>query len=211
MAISRTNQYVRKAVRRELPLRELAAAFAFVVCNAVCASWLIGPAYIAHSFALLLPARPVTVRGAWVCVCVCVYCTHCCCAAPLSSAPSLLSASLAPPPCKHIAFHPCSTPAPPQVWEALFAVLVNDSLLRFAGLLPKLLLVTAHQALPSSGACSAGRGYCSCSSCCGGARQPSAGISRDAASKSARSQARMLTLLEYVIMLYRIALPAPLW
>jgi hypothetical protein len=65
-------------------------------------------------------------------------------------------------------------------------VLVADSLIRFCGLAPKLLIVVVLQS-------------------CSGIKLGSGG------SKHVRRQARLLTLLEYLIMGYRALVPIPVW
>eukprot|EP00775_Hariotina_reticulata_P004404 gene4404-4657_t len=78
-------------------------------------------------------------------------------------------------------------PTPPvTVWQATFMVLVADSLIRFCGLAPKLLIVVLLQS-------------CSGFKLGGGA------------SKHVRRQARLLTLLEYLLMGYRALVPIPVW
>ena len=60
-------------------------------------------------------------------------------------------------------------------------VVVADSLVRFCSLVPKLLVVAAVQA------------------------------GRDASSRAQRRQARLLTLVEYVVAGYRALVPIPVW
>jgi hypothetical protein len=68
-------------------------------------------------------------------------------------------------------------------------VLVTDSLVRFCGLAPKLLLVAAAQSWWKSGS--------------------SSSSSRN--SRMKRRQARLLTLVEYVLTVYRALVPIPVW
>ncbi|WIA13637.1 hypothetical protein OEZ86_006897 [Tetradesmus obliquus] len=77
--------------------------------------------------------------------------------------------------------------APISVWQAAFLVLVADSLVRFCGLAPKLLLVAAVQSWWRGGSSSGG------------------------SSRSSRRQARLLTLVEYVLAVYRALVPIPVW
>eukprot|EP00879_Flechtneria_rotunda_P030455 GHRR01033089.1.p1 GENE.GHRR01033089.1~~GHRR01033089.1.p1 ORF type:complete len:196 (+),score=52.23 GHRR01033089.1:829-1416(+) len=75
-------------------------------------------------------------------------------------------------------------PSPPiTVWQAVFMVLVADSVVRFCCLAPKLLVVAAMQ---SWGGSSHG-------------------------SRNVRRQARLLTLLEYLSGVYRAVVPIPVW
>jgi hypothetical protein len=69
-------------------------------------------------------------------------------------------------------------------------VLVTDSLVRFCGLAPKLLLVAAVQSWWNSS-------------------NSSSGSSRN--SRTKRRQARLLTLMEYVLTVYRALVPIPVW
>ncbi|KAF6258412.1 hypothetical protein COO60DRAFT_1127976 [Scenedesmus sp. NREL 46B-D3] len=80
---------------------------------------------------------------------------------------------------------------PISVWQAAFLVLVTDSLVRFCGLAPKLLLVAAAQSWWQSGSGGSGRSSRS--------------------SRSGRRQARLLTLVEYVVTVYRALVPIPVW
>lgn len=75
-----------------------------------------------------------------------------------------------------------------QVWQAAFMVLVADSLVRFCGLAPKLLVIAAVQS-----------------------HTPSSGSSSSSSGKGLRRQARLLTLLEYLIAGYRAVVPIPIW
>lgn len=73
-------------------------------------------------------------------------------------------------------------------------VIVADSLVRFCGLAPKLLVVVAVQ------------------SCSGGSSGSGGGANASSASsRTVRRQARLLTLLEYLIMGYRALVPIPVW
>jgi hypothetical protein len=68
-----------------------------------------------------------------------------------------------------------------QVWQAAFLVVLADYLLRFFGLMPKLLVVFAMQywAVPGN--------------------------------KTQRRQARVLTLMEHLLGGYRALVPIPIW
>eukprot|EP00877_Chromochloris_zofingiensis_P003768 jgi/Chrzof1/13392/Cz07g31100.t1 len=73
--------------------------------------------------------------------------------------------------------------SPISVWQAVFLVLVADSLVRFCGLMPKLLVVSVMQSR-----------WAKTSRFC-----------------TQRRQARLLTLVEYTLLGYRTLLPVPIW
>nr|GME08760.1 RING finger and transmembrane domain-containing protein 2 [Ipomoea batatas] len=66
----------------------------------------------------------------------------------------------------------------PPFWHAIFIIMVNDTLVRQAAMVPKCFLLIYYKN-------SKGRNY--------------------------RKQGQMLTLVEYLVLLYRVLLPAPVW
>ncbi|RAL52003.1 unnamed protein product [Cuscuta campestris] len=66
----------------------------------------------------------------------------------------------------------------PPFWHAIFMILVNDTLVRQAAMIPKCFLLMYYKN-------SKGRNY--------------------------RKQGQMLTVVEYLVLLYRVLLPAPVW
>lgn len=185
-SLIKANQLMRKVVaqKRDYQASEVVAALLYIATNVAVVGWLTAGQRLYRSFLLLPPAPPITVRR--------------CCAASRAAWHLRRNACVPAGLPLHLRLHlltrmlPCARPLPrparvraPQVWQAVFLVLVSDSLVRFTGLAPKLLVVVAVQSWRGGGP----RG----------------------SSRSVRRQARLLTLLEYALAAYRALVPIPVW